>query len=356
MQGEAGGDGDRLRHNTRKHDLYDAPELSLGAANRSAKRRHTTGSPGHHDDESTSNSSSSYSRGQQVKDNSASRSPKSTLDTLRFSLRSSGSTARQKHDALKPPTSSDSEAKALVASGVTWAPSGARLSFPGGLSSGYIHHSAKQNPLPNGPPTSSSTSSDASSIPAGSSGTLPFVASKKSLPHKSSLSLRYGNKSANGAAAGEGNPQSNDKPGLETKGRKHTTTSTQRQQSGGRGHTHPNPRRDGTGKTADDITSSEDDSYVDEDENNDDDSDEDDAAFPTTRQRSARLRARSTAETPSMGSGDDGKSGDHEADQGSYRKTPSGKDYHEFLGEGLNWPSSASYETNLPKTRTPTCA
>lgn len=329
MQGEAGGDGERLRHSTRKRDLYDAPELSLGGANRSAKRRQTTGSPAH-DDESTSNSSSSYSRGQRVKTNSESRSPKSTLDTLRFSLRSSGAPGQQKHDALKPPTSRDSAAKPLGALG---GPPGARLSLPGGLSSGHVHHKAKQNLLPNGTPTSSSISSDASSIPAGSTGTLPFVASKE-IPQKSFHSLRYGFKLANRAAAGEGSEQSNDKPGQETKGRKHTTTSVQRQRSDGPGNALPTPRLDGTRKTPHTISSSDDESYVDEDENTDKDNDADVSAFPTTRQRSARLRAQRSAENLSKGKGDDGKNGEHEAEQDGFRNTPSGKDYHHFLGEG----------------------
>jgi hypothetical protein len=37
------------------------------------------------------------------------------------------------------------------------------------------------------------------------------------------------------------------------------------------------------------------------------------------------------------GSPDDGLNDVHEAKKGPYKTTPSGKDYHEVLGEALRW-------------------
>lgn len=334
MQGEAGGDGGRVRRNTRKRDLDGATQDGLGVDYPSSKRRHTTGSPGPHDDKSTSNSRSFNSVRQKVKGESTLRSlNKSRPDTLRFSLRSSGSPAPQKHRFSKPPTSSDSAASPSAALGVSGGPWGAKPSLPGGFFNGQGHHKFKQTPVPIGPPTSSSTSSDASSIPATSISTLPSVTSKDT-PRASYQSLRYGYKQANRAAAEEGSHD--DKPGQEAKDQSHNTrhgaTGSPRWQSEAQDNVPPSSRINGTRETPHAITSSEDGSYAEED-----DEDSDDDAFPTTRQRSARLIALGSTGNFLKGSPDDGLNDVHEAKKGPYKTTPSGKDYHEVLGEALRW-------------------
>ena len=316
-----------MRRNTRKRDLDGATQDGLGVDYPSSKRRHTTGPPGPHDDVR-----------QKVERESTSRSPnKSRPDTLRFSLCSSGSPVPQKHRFFKPPISSDSAASPSAALGVSGGPWGAKPSLPGGFFNGQGHHKLKQTPVPGGPPTSSSTSSDASSIPATSISTLTSVTSKDT-PRASYQSLRYGYKQANRAPAEEDGD--NDKPGQEAKDQSHNTphdtTGTRHRQSEGQDNVLPSSRINGTRETPHAITSSEDGSYAGED-----DEDSDDDAFPTTRQRSARLIALGSTENILNGSPEDVLNDEHGAKQGPYEKTPSGKDYHEFLGEALRWETHA---------------
>lgn len=333
MQGEAGGDGGRVMRNTRKRDLHDASPDGSVKDNPSSKRRLTTGAQGHDDDdESTSNSSRFKPHRPKAEKNSTSKSPKHQLDDLRFSLRSSGPPAPPAPQKFSgSPFSNDSVARPSGPSGATGGLWGAPPSLPGGVFSGYGQHKSSRNPLTTEPPTSSTTPLDAHSIPALSNRILPFPTSK----HKTRASLEsssYGFEPARGAPAEEDGH--NDKHLKEARGRSHNArrgaTGTQSWPPKRQGAVLPSSRLNGTRETPQAISSSDDDSYVEEREEEEGSSDDD--AFPTTRQRSARLMARGRTVDFSE-TRDDGLNDEQGIEQGPYRKTPSGKDYHKLPSE-----------------------
>lgn len=336
MQGEADGDGGRAKRRAKKRGLHDALQDGRLLENPNSKRRlTTTGAQAHNDDESTSNGSSFKSRVQKVERNGTSKSPKPQLDNLQFSLRSAGPPAPpapQKYGPFDSPFSNDSAAGLSGPLGATGGRWGATPSLPGGFFSGHGHHKSHQNPLKTEPTTSSTTSSDASSIPARSAGILPLPPFK----HKTRASLgslRYGFDPANGVATEEDGH--NNKPHQEVGGRSFNTrrgaTGMQTWPHKRQDAVQPSSRLNGTREAPQAITSSDDDSYVEEREE-EQDSDDDDDAFPTTRQRSAHLKARCSA-VDFLGPQDGGLNDEHDVEQGPYKKTPSGKDYHELPGE-----------------------
>lgn len=302
------GDGDRgvAKGHVKKRDLDDELRVGLGAANPDAKRRHTADGHGQRDDDdSTSNNSSFQSSAKDAK--RYSKSSKYQLSSLQNSSRPSSSLpALQRQHSSKPPNSTGSAAKApgalgaSTASGSSW---GTKPGGPGGVFTRQDRPTRKQNPLLNGPPTLPSTSSDASSIPAGSTEDSPATTSKHA-PNRSSRSLRYGHQPADGAATGKGSLQNRD-------GAEHGD------------NVPPASRVKETKKHVYVNISSDDGSYVDDEDDEDTDDDDDDEnaiSLPTTRQGSARLRA-------------DDMGGNHSTKWFSYDKTPSGKDYHVFSSE-----------------------
>ncbi|KAK7697431.1 hypothetical protein SLS64_013512 [Diaporthe eres] len=339
MRGRADGDGGKAKGNAKKRDLDDALKVGLGAGDPNGKRRHTAAGPGHQHDGSTSNGSSFHSGGQDVKKHGTSKSFKFQHDTLPFLSRPSSSPAPQAHRSLRPPNSGDSAPEAPGAPGAPGASRGtrgAKPGLPGGLFSGASHHKSKQNPVPNGPPTSSSTSSDASSIPAGSTEALA-TGSSQEIPRISSHSLRYGYKLANRAASGEGNPQSNDRRVQEARSRNadHVAPGSQRRQPHTRDNTLLVSQIKGKRKPPYDDSLSDDGSYLDDDEEGSHDNDDGRAtAFPKDRQDSTRLRARGSRGSLLNGRPDGGLNGERTTRRLSYDKTPS--------GSGLRLDSSSS--------------
>ncbi|KAG6356065.1 hypothetical protein INS49_015450 [Diaporthe citri] len=336
MQGRADGDGGRAKGNAKKRDLDDALKVGLGTRDSDAKRRHTAGGPGHQHDESTPNSSSFHSDGRDVKRNGTSNSFKSQRDTLPFSSRPFGLPAQQAHRSLRPPNSGDSAPKASRASGASQGTRGAKPGLLGGLFSGFGHYKSKQNPVPNGPPTSSSTWSDASSVPAGSTEALNAEIWNE-IPRTPWHSLRYGHKPADRAAGGEGKPQSYDRPaqGARSRNADHAVTGSQRRQSDTQDNTLPASRLKGKRRAQYDDNLSYDVLYLeDDDEDSDEKDDEHATAFPKTRQGSARLGARGSSGSLLKGNPDAGSNGERKPRQLSYDKTPS--------GSGLRLHSSSS--------------
>lgn len=299
------GEGDRVvaMGHSKKHDLDDKLQVGLGAGNPNAKRRHVAGGHDQRDDDGTSDNSSFQSSAKDAK--RYSKSSKYQLNSLQNSSRPSSSLpALQRQHSSRPPNSTGSAAKASgalaasAASGSSW---GAKPGGPG-VFTRQDRPTRKQNPLPNGPPTLPSTSSDASSIPAGSTEDFPAITSKHAT-NRSSRSLRYGQQPADGAATGKGSPQNQD-------GAEHGD------------NVLPASRVKETKKHVYVSISSDDGSHVDdeEDEDSDDEDDENVISLPTSRQGSARLRA-------------DDLGGNHSTKLFSYDKTPSGKDYHVFSSE-----------------------
>ncbi|KAG8163209.1 hypothetical protein KVR01_006506 [Diaporthe batatas] len=312
MQGEAGGDGGRVRRNTRKRDLDDA-SMSKTVDNLSSKRRLTTaGATGQHDDETASNSTKLESH--RAKRKSTSQPPKPQLDTLQFSLRSAerpALSAPRMHGPVNPPFSNDSAARLS-------GPPGATGASWGTTPSGYGHHKSNQHRPTTQIPTSPTTSSDASSIPARSNRISPFATPKhetRASPHS--------------LAASE-EPGHNAKFHQELKGRSHNTrrgaTGPQVWQSERRDEALPVSRLNGTKELPHAITSSDDDSYVEEREEA---QDSDDDAIPTTRQRTARLGARGSTMNLSE-IRDDDLNDEQGVERSLFRKTPSGRDYHQL--------------------------
>lgn len=325
MHGRADGDGGRARGNAKKRDLDDALKVGLGARDPDAKRRHTAAGPGHHHDGSTPNSSSFPSGGQDVKKHGTSKSLKFQHDILPFSSRPSGSPAPQAYPSLRPPNSGDSAPKAPGAPGASRGTRGARPGLSRGLFSSVSHHKSKQNSVPNGPPTSSSTSSDASSIPAGLTKALS-TGIPQEIPRASSHSSRYGYKVANRPAAGEGNPQSNDRPVQEARSRNadHVVPGSQRRQPDTRDSTLSASHLKGKRRPPFEDSLSDDGSYLEDDEEGSDDKDDGHAtAFPQNQQNSARLRARGNSGSLFKGNPDGGLNGERKTRQLSYDKTPS---------------------------------
>ena len=327
MPGRADGDGVTAKGNAMKRDLDDALRVGLGAGNPDAKRRHTAAVPGRRHDESTFNLSSFHSSGHDVKRNGPSKSSQAGLDD---------SPTPQAHRSLKQPNSSVPTAKASGAPGLTGALGGtwgAKPNLLGGLLSGPGHHRSKQHRLSDGPPTSSSTSSDASSIPPGYTATLP-TAPSKDIPQTSFHSLRYGYKPATPANAVESNPRTNDRPGQEAQSQdnEYVATGPKGRQYDAQDNIRPASRLKGKRKTPYyDKEPSDDGPYVvldDEDSNINDD--ENAAAFSKTRQGSARPIARGSSGSLLKVSPDVGLDGEHNIRHLSYDKTPSGKDYHNF--------------------------
>lgn len=340
MPDRGDGDGGRERGNTKKRALDDALQaLGLGAVNPDAKRRHTAGGPGHHDS-SASTSSSFKSSGQAGKSNSPSKPSKIQLDTPLFPSRPSGSSASSAHHSWRPPKSTGSPPRA---SGALGGPRGANSGHAGlSLSTfGRLNPRAlKQPSVPNGLPTSPSTSSDAFSIPAGStktSATIPF----KQVPEASSRSLRYGQKLVDRAAAGENSPQTQNKAGQGARplGIEHFAAKQQNRQSSAQDRpSHPSWHTKGNSTEPYEISSSDDGVYVDSvDDDTDQDDDDNAASFPSTRQRSAQLKSRGSNESafqnPSKGRLVD----EHTSKHIFYDETPSGKDYHVFKGTRHSW-------------------
>lgn len=308
MRDRGDGDGAVAKGHAKKRDLDDKLQAGLGAVNPDAKRRHIAGGHGQRDDDGTSNNPSFRSSGKDAKRYGATKSFKGQLNSLRPS---SSLPALQRQHSSKPPNSTGSAAKAPAAPaapaalGSSW---GAKPGRPEGIFTRQDRPTRKQNPLPNGPPTLPSTSSDASSIPAGSTEDFPAITSKHA-PNRSSRSLRYGHQPADGAAAGKGSPQNQD-------GAEHGD------------NVLPASRVKETKKHVYVSISSDDGSYVDDEddeETDDEDDDENAISLPTTRQGSARLRA-------------DDLGGNHHTKLFSYDKTPSGKDYHEFSSKSASWP------------------
>lgn len=172
MPGRGDGDGGMAKGHAKKRDLDDELRVGLGAGNPDAKRRHTAGGHGQRDDDGTSNSSSFQVSRRDAKRYGTSKFPESQLNTLQASSRPSSSLpALQRQHSSRSPNSTGSAAKApgalgaSAASGSSW---GAKSGGPEGVFTRQDRPTWKQKPLPNGPPTLPSTSSDASSIPAGS--------------------------------------------------------------------------------------------------------------------------------------------------------------------------------------------
>lgn len=342
MPGRAGGDRGRAKSNAKKRNLDDALEVGLGAGKPDPKRQHAAAVPGHRHDQSTSNSSSFRSSGRDVKKNGPSTSFQSAIDALPFSSRPSGSPAPQANQFLEQPNTSVSAAKAsgvLGASGASGATWGVKPHLLGGLFSGPGHQRSKQHRLSNGPPTSSSTSSDASSIPAGSTATLP-TAPSKDITQSSVHSLRYGYKPATRATAGESNPQTIDKRNQEAhpQNTKPVATGPKGRQSDAKENVRPGSRLRGKRNPPSNNNSSDDGLYVEiDDEDSDIHDEENSASFYKIRRGSARLRARGSSGGLLKGRPDGGLDDEHETRHLSYNKTHSGKDYHKFPGESLGW-------------------
>lgn len=299
MPGQADGGGGMVKRHAKKRELDDAL-LGLGTGSRDAKRRRTAGGPGHRHDGSTSNSSSLSSHGEDFNGDSALKSSKFQHDILPFSSRPSDSPAPPARHSLRAPNGSHSAAKASGAPGSSRGSRGAKPSSLGGLFSGRGHDKSHQNYVPNGPPNSSSTSSDASSIPTGSTQTFPTIA-PRGKPQTSSNFLRYGKNSANREAAGQRNPQNHNT--------KHVPGS-QGQQSGPQDNI---PSASRLKKTLSVNSPSNDVSYL---ENGDVDSDDSDNSLP----------ARKQFWDP-----------EHTTRHSYYSKTILGKDYCEVSGEALSW-------------------
>lgn len=333
------------KSNAKKRELDDALQVGLDAANPDAKRRHAATGQGARDGDGALNSSSSLSSRQDVKKRHAASKPLKNprLDTLLFPSRpSSSQPALQWQHSLRPPNSTASAARAPGASGAPGAPRGfpgAKPGLAGGSFSGIGRPTRNQNPLPNGPPTSSSTSSDASSIPAGLDATLATTASKH-LSKTSVHSLRYGHKPADHAIAGKVSPQNQDGTDLGAKS-DHTrgvAAGPQRRVSRVRGtRRHPYA-----------SSSTDDGSYVEEDDpDTGEDGDETPISFPKTRQGSARLRGRSSGDSLFKGDPDGDLHGERQAKLFSYDKTPSGKGYHALSSESPSLATFASCLANV---------
>lgn len=317
MPGRGDGDGGVAKGHAKKRDLDDKLRVGLGAVNPDAKRRHTDLGHGQRDD-GTSSSASFQSSAKDAQRYGTSKSPKSQLDTLQISSRPSSSLpALQRQHATKPPNGTGPAAKGPGSRG-------AKTGGPG-VFSRRDRPTRKRNPLLNGPPTLSSTSSDASSIPAGS--TEATLISNHAL-NRSSRSLRHGRQPADRAASGKGGSQNQDV----------ATTGPQRRPSDTSDKVLPASQIRETKRHPYVEISSDDGSYVDEedDEDTDDDDDDDDenaTSFPTTRQGSARLRARNNGDSLLKGDHNDNLDDQRKTKVFSYDKTPSGKDYHEFSSE-----------------------
>lgn len=342
MRGRADADAVVAKGNAKKRDLDDAPQVGLGAGNPDAKRRHTASGQGARDGDGAGvlNSSSSHSSRQDVKSYGSSKpTNNSRLDTLLFSSRpSSSQPALQWQHSLRPPNSTASAARAPGASGPSAALGaprallGAKPGLAGGAFSGVGRPTRNQNPGPDGPPTSSSTSSDASSIPAGLGENLAATASKH-LPKTSFQSLRYGHKPADHATAAKGSPQNQDRTDLGAKSdnTRGVAAGPQRRASRTRGtRRHPYA-----------SSSRDDGSYIEEDDGvTGEDGDETAIPFPNTRQGSARPRGRSSGDSLSKDDPDGDLHGERQAKLFSYGMTPSGKGYHVFSSKS---PSLATF-------------
>lgn len=343
MQGRADGDKDVVKGDAKKRGLDDALGIHFGVASSDPKRRHTTARPGHDDDENTSNTSSFRSAMQDIRSNGASKSSRSQLERLLFASSPASSTLPQTHQSWKPPNSTGSAAQASGAPGASGSSRGANAGSLGGVFSGLNRYAFRQIPQANEPSTSSSTSSDASSIPAGSTENLPIIALRPPahVPETSFQSLRYGHNPADRAAAGEGGPQNQERAGQGA--RSHNTeqfaVGRQTRQSVAQGRP---PRSyshvEGQSVTPYKLDSSEDDLYVDEDDQDtDEDDDEDPVFFPNNRQGIGRLEARGSNghvfENHSNGRLDD----KHKSGPFVYDETPSGKNYHIFEGAAHSW-------------------
>lgn len=203
------------------------------------------------------------------------------------------------------------------------------------------HRALKQPSVPNGPPTSSGTSSDAFSFPAAgstkTSATNPF----KQVPEVSSRSLRFGQKLVNRAAAGESNPQTQNKAGQGARplGTEQFAVKQQNRQSGAQ-YRPSNPSSHTKGKSTDpyELSSSDDGLYVDSvDDDTDQDDDDNAASFPSTRQRSARLKSQGSDEHAFQNPSISRLGDEHTSKHIFFNKTPSGKDYHVFKGTRHSW-------------------
>lgn len=207
MPGRGEGDGGVAKGHGKKRNLDYKLRVSLGAGNPDAKRRHTAGGHGQRDDDGTSNSLSFQSSAKDAQRYGTSKFPKSQLDILQISSRPSSSLPTlQRQRSSKPPNSTGLTAKASGAPGASGSSRGAKPGGPG-VFSRRDRPTWKQNRLPNGPPTLSSTSSDASSISAGST-EAPLTS--KHVLNRSSRSLRHGRQSADGAASRKDGSQNQD--------------------------------------------------------------------------------------------------------------------------------------------------
>lgn len=350
MRGRADADGGVAKSNAKKRDLDDALQVGLGAANPDAKRRHTAGGQGARDDDGAPNSSSFDSSRQDVKRHGTSQFYNPfQIDTLLVSSRPSSSLpALQRQHSLRPPNSTGS---AVWASGAAGASFGAKPGPPGGVFSGLGRPTRNQNPLLNGQPTSSSTSSDASSIPNASGGNLATIASKK-VPKTSFHSLRYGHKQVDRAAAGKGSPQNQDRT---DQGAGFVATSPQRRPSDAREAILPASRI----KEKECVfisSSSEDGSHVSEDGGHTDKDDDKRAdSLANARQGRARARGRSSGDSLLKADPDGVLNGERKAKQPSYDKTPSGKGYRVLSSESLYWAAFALYPANVFQAKTGQC-
>ncbi|KAJ0114858.1 hypothetical protein J7T55_004600 [Diaporthe amygdali] len=321
MRGGADGGGSQERGNVKKRDLDDALRDGLGARGQDTKRRRTPGHA-HHVDEHTRDSSNFNCSTQDVKKNSIQK----TSNSWMFLSGPSGLRPLQTQHSSRQPSTVGSAPEASGASRALRASEATKPARTKGIFSAPDHHKLKLDTLRNGPPTSSSTSSDTSLIPARFTETLP--ASSKGLPTSSLQSLRYGFSRANRTAAGEGNSLGKDRPGQV--GHSHNTghlVLSQGRQTGTEDKALPSHHIKGKKKQPYDYDPSDDDSYVDNDGDSVDDVDE---KLPSTRQGSARMKARIGSGEPSSNGYYDNLDNNHGTRPVSYDKTPSGKDYHEY--------------------------
>ncbi|KAL1847230.1 hypothetical protein Daus18300_014024 [Diaporthe australafricana] len=306
MPGQADGQRARGVGIAKKRDLDDA----LFAGARDAKRRHTT-AQGHNDDESPLNKSKVDYGKQDITRNSAPTSSKTPSERLWFP--SSFSSTPPPQGLLSPrlPNATGLAARTL---GRLGGPAGPPTGRPGatGVFSGSVQRTTKRNPIPSGPPTSSSTSSDASSIPARSNETLPVALPQT---HTSAFHSRYGLTPANRAAAADAGNQPQDIANV-ISGPKSRQPSAQKKNT-----VYPSLVKGE--KTTD---SSEDGLYTgDGDEETDD---ENASTITTTRRGSARLKEKARQDSPA--------SRNETFGYVFYRKTPSGKDYSNCTDEHGN--------------------
>lgn len=306
MSGQAGGQGARGLGNVKKHELDDA----LRAGTRDAKRRHLA-TQGRNDDKSSVSISKFDSGMQDITRNSALPSSKTPIEKQWFPSSFSGTPPPQGHLPSRLPNSTGPAARTL---GRLAGSAGPLAGRPGatGVFSGPIQRTTQRNHIPSGPPTSCSTSSDASSIPTRSNETLPVVLPQS---HTSTSQSRYGLPPANRAAPAHAGNQPQDIANV--------IPGPQSRQSGAQKKTvYPSLIKGGNA-----TDSSEDGLYTEDGLVETDD--ENASTFPTTRLGSARLKGKARQDSPPSR---------NEVFGGVfYSKTPSGKDYGNCEGEARSW-------------------